>query len=344
MTIDKLPSGSYRIRKQIDKKTYTVTVDHRPTIKEAEKLLAQKVKKPAADITLCEAAEAYVDARRNIVSPSTIRGYLKLVRGIPDRFRGIKINSFSSADLQAFANEYSPGRSPKTIRNMMTFISAVLKEHDIILRSPTLPQKEAKELYIPSSDDVRQIFDYLRGTEYEVPITLAALGLRRSEICALTLEDLRGNTLIINKAKVQDETGEYVIKTTKTTASTRTISIPQRIADIIRENGYVYGRYVSKMYYALQKACDACGIPRFPLHKLRHFYASYMHDLGYTEAQIAELGGWRDGSRVMKQIYRHAMRTEEAAQSMALDIENLTGPKNPEKSCHETVTKKAKSQ
>ena len=324
MNIEKLKSGSYRIREMIDGHRYSLTVDHRPTIREAKKLLSEIEKKPAVKMSLLEAANAYIDARRNIVSPSTIRGYVKLARCIPERFQSMKITAMTSADVQAFANEYAAGRSPKTIRNMMAFVGAVLKEHDIMLRPPTLPQKEAKELYIPTAEDVRKILDYFRGSDFDVPITLMCLGLRRSEVAALTPSDLNGNILTINKATVQSESGEYITKATKTTASTRQIVIPDHIAELIRKQGYVYNLYISRIYYALRKAQNDLGIPAFPAHKLRHFYASYMHDLGYTEAQIAELGGWRDGSRVMRQVYRHAMRTEEAAQSMADDIGRLS--------------------
>ncbi len=337
MTIDKLPSGSYRIRQQIDHKTYSVTVDHRPTKKEAAALLASKAKVPTVKSSLKASCEAYVDARRNIVSPSTIRGYMKLIRAIPERFQDKRTDCMTTAEMQALVNEYAPGHAQKSVKNLSCFIMSVLKENDIIVRPPTLPQKEAKDIYIPTAEDVKKIFAYLKGTPFEVPITLAAMGLRRSEIAALTIADLDGNILTINKATVQDDNGQYVTKATKTTASTRSIAIPKHIADKIREQGFVYDLYISRMYYALQKACDACGIPRFPVHKLRHFYASYLHDLGYSEAQIAELGGWRDGSRVMKQVYRHAMRVEDAAQSIADDIGSLS------KNRHETVTKKTKS-
>lgn len=44
-----------------------------------------------------------------------------------------------------------------------------------------------------------------RGGEYEVPITLACYGMRRSEICALTPDDLDGDIVHISKAKVMNE-------------------------------------------------------------------------------------------------------------------------------------------
>ena len=323
MTIDKISTKSWRAREMINGKRYSTTFDHKPTIKEASAAIQEKLQIPENKLTLREAAEKYVEDRKNVISPSTVRGYKKLIRCIPEQYHNTMIFNLTSADLQAIVNEYAPDHSHKSVKNLSCFISSILRDHDIRLRAPSLPQKEAKEIYIPTEEDVKKIFNFLKGTKYEVPITLAALGLRRSEICALTLEDLNGNILTINKAIVQGDDGEWHIKSTKTTASCRTIAIPSHIADKIREQGYVYDGYISKIYYHLQCACDACGIPRFPAHKLRHFYASYMHDLGYTDAQIAELGGWKDSSRVMKQIYRHAMGIEEAAQSMADDIDSL---------------------
>jgi integrase len=225
--------------------------------------------------------------------------------------------------LQAIVNDYAPGHSSKTVKNMSCFIVSVLSAHNITLKSPTLPQTERKSPYIPTKEDVSRIFEYLSGTKYEVPITLAALGLRRSEICALTIDDLNGNVLRINKALVQDKAGKWVVKTTKTTASTRTIIIPDELADLIREQGCVYEGFPAMIYKHLKMAQNDLGIPSFTLHKLRHFFASYMHDLGYTDKQIQEAGGWRDGSRVMKIVYQHAMDMDEAKKGMSDSIGRL---------------------
>lgn len=68
---------------------------------------------------------------------------------------------------------------------------------------------------------MRKILEYAEGTKYEMPIILACYGLRRSEICALTLEDINGDTVSVTKALVQNENREWIVKTTKTTASIR---------------------------------------------------------------------------------------------------------------------------
>ena len=53
--------------------------------------------------------------------------------------------------------------------------------------------------------------------------------MRRSEICALTPEDIEGDVIHINKALVQDENREWIVKATKTTESTRDIVVPAEI-------------------------------------------------------------------------------------------------------------------
>lgn len=126
-------------------------------------------------------------------------------------------------DIKKEINDYSVDRSPKTVRNAHGFISAVLGMFRPGLNiSTTLPQKVKKDEYMPTDDDVKRILQRAKGTKFEIPLLLATFGLRRSEICALTLDDLNGNTLTINKALVTN--GEdLIVKTTKNTAGTRTI-------------------------------------------------------------------------------------------------------------------------
>lgn len=331
MNIEKLKSGSYRITQWDNGKRYRVTVDHKPTKTEAVRLLSEVVvRKPTAKSTLIDACNAYIDARDNIISPSTIVGYKGIVRRIPDKYGQMYLMQITYAVLQSMANECSTNVSTKTLRNIMGFIMSVLRFNGIEIQSPRLPQKEQKSPYIPTKEDVIAVFEEIKGTKYEVPIVLASLGLRRSEICALTIDDLDGNTLTINKAKVQNENNEWVVKSTKTLASIRTIVIPENIADKIREQGYVFEGDPGTIYKNLIRAQKKAGVPKFQLHKLRHFFASYMHDLGYSDKQIQEAGGWRDGSRIMKMVYQHAMDLDEAKQSMASEIGGLI--KSPTKS------------
>lgn len=325
MTIEKLPSGSYRIKKMENGKYYSVTVKHLPTEKEAILLLADVIRKQPArnDMTFDDACVAFIESKSNVLSPSTKREYQANRHKVTADFSRKYLHQITSLDVQRQVNMWSVDRAPKTVKNYANFIIAVLKSVDVEVKSPKLPQKEKKETYVPSVDDIKAVQEQLNGTMYEIPFFLLCLGLRRSELCALTIDDLSGCVLTINKALVLDENKQWVIKATKTTDSARTLILPQDIADKIQEKGYIYKGHPANLYDNLRRAQDKAGIPHFKLHALRHFFCSYMHDLGYSDKQIQEMGGWSDASQVMRNIYKHAMNMDDAKAQMSADISDL---------------------
>ena len=74
-TARKLPSGSWFVRVTVDGETISIT---RPTEKEALaeamalKARMKEAKKQPKRISLRKAAEAYIEARSSVLSPSTI--------------------------------------------------------------------------------------------------------------------------------------------------------------------------------------------------------------------------------------------------------------------------------
>ena len=60
--------------------------------------------------------------------------------------------------------------------------------------------------------DIKVLLDAVKGTEYSIAFQLGVLGLRRSEVCALTLADLNDNILTINKAKVKGLDGKWILR------------------------------------------------------------------------------------------------------------------------------------
>lgn len=310
MKIEKRASGSYRVRKMYKGQMYTVSFDHKPTQKEAMLAMAdelQKVQTKHESMDFQSAAEKYIDSKRNVLSPTTIRGYKSSLKTISKKFQEINVHDITALDIQTEINRLSKEHSPKTVRNYHGFISAVLGTFCPNLKiCTTLPQKVKNDPYIPSDNDVKQILEYIKDTEFEIPIILACYGLRRSEICALTVDDLDGDVIRINKAKVMDENARWVEKTTKTTSSTREIVVPMEIADKIRERGRIYRGHPNSITIYLGKAEKRLGIPHFSLHKLRHYFASKMSALNVPEADIMRMGGW-ETDHVMKSVYRHSM-------------------------------------
>jgi integrase len=323
MKIEKLPSGSYRIRKMYHGKSYTVITDYKPTQKEAIQLLAAELDS-ANDIlpaggTFLSYAQKYIAAKEAVLSPSTTRSYRGILRNLSDWFLNLRLSDITADDVQKeislYAAPHGPSnsvRSPKTIRNAHGLIASVLGMYrpSFVLRT-TLPQAEKQYVYEPTDDDVARILSYAKGSRYEIALHLAVYGMRRSEICALLASDLDGNTLTIDKALVLNDQNEYVIKNTKTTDGTRRIYVSDYVADLIRSTGFIYRGDPHSINEYLHRAQDRLGIERFSLHKLRHYYASMSHSLGIPDAYIMESGGWKSDA-VLKKVYRKAQQDKAA--------------------------------
>ena len=322
MTIEKLPSGSYRVRQMENGKLYSITLPYKPKTKEAYKLIQNKINRVVDNsMTFQNAAEEYINIKNNVLSPSTIRGYHSVLRNLPQYFLDMDISQIDEYTLQKFINEYAIDHTAKTVHNVNGFVMAVLRlfypKVDI---SVTLPQKQRQEKYTPTTEDIKRIMDASRDTKYYIPLFLACLGLRNSEICALTIFDLKGNELTINKALVYGDDGYVVKNVPKTDASNRIIVLPDAVAQSIKEQGYIYDGYPLQIDRHLRRMQKKLNIPSFGIHRMRHFFASYMHDLGYSDAIIQSLGGWATDN-VMKSVYRHALNEDSARMQMVSNFD-----------------------
>jgi integrase len=253
------------------------------------------------------ASERYISEKSNILSPSTIKGYESVLRSLSERFRNNNISDITSLEVQSEINTYAKTHSPKSTRNVHGFISSVLGMFcpNTVLNT-TLPQKEVKKPYIPSDEDVKRILEQAKGSQFEIALILAMFGWRRSEICALTLDDLDGNILTIEKAKVQSVENEWITKTTKTEAGTRSIYLPDHVVELIKERGVIYNGHPNSILIYLQRTQRNLGIPKFSLHKLRHYFASSAHARGIPDQYIMDAGGWKS-KYVLGNVYQHAM-------------------------------------
>lgn len=321
MNITKLPSGNYRIRQTEKGVTYSITVDHKPTKTEALTLIAKKIEKPISKYTLETACRAYIDSKSNLLSITTIKGYNVIIGQISPTLSRTCISDITKPMLQAEINAYALGRSPKTVRNFGMLLTTVLDFYGNKIEGIQYPQKEKIEKYIPTPEEVRTILNYFKDTRFYVPIFLGVRGLRLSEVCGLTLFDLKGTSLTINKAKVRGFTG-YTVKQPKTTDSERTITIPEEIADRIRQQGYIYEGAPHIITRNLQRCQKELGITPFTFHQFRHFFASYAHYLGFVDKAIQDDAGWKT-DQIMKATYRQGMSKEENSKKISDALNDL---------------------
>ena len=318
MKIEKRTENCYRVRKTIRGVTHTITYDHEPKQAEVLRDLMELEESAPVKVSFLSCAESYIESKENILSPKTIKTYKSLISSsISDGFLRLKMSQITQQDIQLEINSFALNHSPGTVRNLHGFISAVLGQfRPAMVICTTLPQKRPYEHYTPSENDIKRILDASKNDHpNHICFQLGCMSLRRSEIMALTPEDISGNVLTINKALVQNSDREWVVKSTKTTAGTRKIYIPDTLVEEIRAQGYVYNRHPNKMRQALHRYQDKLGIPRFRFHDLRAYFASYAHEHGISEQTIMETGGWHS-AECLRKAYRHSMEKEKAQKNI----------------------------
>ena len=318
MKIEKLPSGSYRVRKTYEKKTYTLIFDYKPTQKEIIDAFSAKIQEIGSiKGTFDYYAKDYIKSRSNILSPSSVLTYEKLIKAMSDDFKGKRMGNITQADVQKEINRYAETHAPKTVRSLHGFIATVIGAYrpQMVLKT-TLPQKIIKENYLPTDEDIKAILNAAKGTEDSIGFQLGVLSLRRSEICALTMDDLTGNELHIHRNLVYYK--KWMVKETpKTDAGNRTIYLPDSLVEEIHDKGYFFKYSPNKLLEHLNKCQDRLGIPRFRFHDLRHYFASYASTI-MPESDAMALGGWKS-DYVFKQVYRESMKDKRKASAEMLN-------------------------
>lgn len=310
MNLEKLPSGSYRARKTINGHRVYITFDHKPTQKEMTIAFAAELDNIAPKTAFINCAKQCVESKNRVLAPDTVKTYTEYIDSVlPKWFLDLKMNEITQIHIQTVVNDYAMDHKPKTVRNLHGFISSVIKMYRPNMHiNTTLPQNQKYEPYVPSTDEVKKVLDMSVGTQYHIPYQLGVLGLRRGEICALTMDDIKDNTIKVNKALVKDNNKKWIVKPTpKTDAGYREIFVPTGLVNEIKETGYIYNGFPNMLLKALHRYQKKLGIPSFRFHDLRHFYASYAHSMGMSDADIMKSGGWKS-DHVMKNVYRHAMK------------------------------------
>lgn len=261
--------------------------------------------------------EQYVSKRKDIGSPSTYRVYKSAQKVITDRypsFCSMYLYDIGSNDVQRIINDMMRRKlSGKYIKNIHDLISGVLIENGFTSPKVSLPSQKAKHEYEPTKDDIRATLAAARGTDMEIPILLGIHGLRRGEICALRYpDDFNGKIIHVRHALVYGYKDEVVEKDTKTEDSDRFVPLSDECYQKIAEQGYVTHKTLAAISHAFARLLQKNNIPKYRFHDLRHFFASYLHEQGFSDAQIMKLGGWKTDN-VMKRVYRYALEDEKVS-------------------------------
>ncbi len=320
--VDKLPSGSYRARVNIGfgkYKTFTAKTKKEVQLKafqfEAD-FESSSSQNSYAALTVAEAVEKYIESKKNILSPTTYKGYKSLQENIFPSLVEVKLCDLNQEQIQIAVNIAAAELSPKTVRNMHGLLSSTLKMFvPSFMLNTTLPQRKKSDVVIPTEEDMISLFNATRDTDMEIPILLAAVcGLRRSEIAGLkwSAVDFKKSALKIEGALVENCEKELILKGTKSSAGYRTIKLQSNVLKALKRHQTPEAEFVTSLtptaiykHYKkfLKKACPGKD---YTFHELRHYAASVMIMLGIPTKYIADYLG-HETVDMVNRVYGHIM-------------------------------------
>lgn len=324
----KLPSGTWYIRMRLNGENVNVSAStkrecvNRAQLIKAEHRAGKRTERQHR--TLGQAMDIYIDDRKNVLSPSTIRGYRAYRRSRFTKYMGRQLDGI---DWQRAVNEESKLCSPKTMKNAWGLVKSVLAENGISVsvRLPA-PVPTKKEWLAP--EQIPTFIESVQNEPCEIGALLALSGLRRSEIYGLDWNDvdIKRKTIHIHQSMVLGEDAKPVTRgQNKTQSSTRDVPIfLDRLCDVLRaskdKTGKVVPGNIGTLRKQLKRVCENASLPDVGVHGLRHSFASLCYSLGISEKVCMELGGWSD-YQTMRRIYTHVSQRD--TMRGAIQLENF---------------------
>ena len=243
-------------------------------------------------------------------------------------------------ELINFKDEHGNPYSPvylKTVQNQLSaiFNHAVryynLKENPCV-KAGSMGKKKNREMLFWTKDEYLKFADVIM----DKPLSFYAFemlywcGIREGELLALTPADFDFDRLTVTISKsYQRLNGQDLITTPKTEKSNRTITMPEFLADEMRD--YITSLYkigdgdrifpITKSYLQkeMERGARAAGVKKIRIHDLRHSHVSLLIDMGFSATAIADRVGHE--SIDITYNYAHLFPTKQAEMAARLNTE-----------------------
>lgn len=316
---------------------------------EVEKMLQCGVTQ--STMTVSELVDAYVKMRVN-VSNSTKKSY-KTVQGLLQQkpFGKMCISDVHFSDAKMFLvklqtndhKKYSTIHSVRDVLNpafQMAFEDEMIRYNPFSFKLGKLLVNDATRREALSEEDERQFLTFVHDDPYfnkyyDAIFVLLNTGLRISEFCGLTVDDINfeKKTLSITKQLQKNKGGEYLITKTKTYAGRRVLPFTNEVGECLarmvknrptlrvepiicgatrflyyNRNGMPlvstnWGRYFEQMVQK-HNATSNYQLPNITPHICRHTYCTNMAKRGISLKTLQYLMGHSSASVTMN-VYTH---------------------------------------
>ena len=194
----------------------------------------------------------------------------------------------------------------KSINNQMTaMFNYAVKYYNLddnpCKKAGSMGKSNAEEMHFWTKAEFEQFITAVqdKAPSYTAFMTLYYTGIRVGELCALTPADidLVNNTININKT-FQRINGRDVIWPPKTPKSNRIVTIPQTLADCLKDyikkcyeiqpNDRLFPYTKSFFNHEMLRGCKKSGVKKIRVHDLRHSHASLLIEMGCQPLLIAD--------------------------------------------------------
>ena len=276
------------------------------------------------------------------IEETTAYGYRGMIENyLKPQLGEIRLQKLTARDIQQYYTWLMGEKalSPNTVikhHNLLTNTLNAAERQEYITKNPmravSPPKKRQREAKFYTPEQLGILLDKAVGTRLELPVYICAyLGLRRGELCGLRWSDvdLEHQTITIENTRTQAGKKE-IEKGTKTASSTRTLSLPETLCDMLKaakehqqacraeyknaydDNDYVVvmedGRpfrpnYLSELFGKFLADND---LPKIVLHELRHTFASLSNQAGIPAYNIGKALGHSTPATTQK-IYTHLL-------------------------------------
>jgi integrase len=280
-----------------------------------------------ASITVAEAAELWIEkSKLEKLERSTLRQYRNHVdlHIKPSRIGNEKLARLSAPMIEAFRDDLLRKGSRPMARKVLASLKSILGEaqrRGLVAQNAAQPvrvdikKREQAKLAvgrdIPSKEEIQTILSTAQSRWRPLLITAIFTGMRASELRGLTWDDVDLKRKVVAVRQRANLWGE--IGSPKSAAGEREIPMAPMVVNALREwllacpkgplglvfpngrgNVENHANIANRGWYALQHAAgmvDSEGKPKYGFHALRHFFASWAIERGFSAKRVQALLG-----------------------------------------------------
>lgn len=279
----------------------------------------QEVGELASDMPFADYLLEWLDIVKVRVKATTFSSYEVMIKSTIEpyfRKKGYTLQGLEARHIQQFYSEKLRTVKPNSVIHYHAVIHQALKyamKTDLVAQNVAMkvdrPKKNDYQPVFLDADELKHLFDVIKGTRLELPVLVAAFyGLRRGEVCGLKWDaiDFERGTLTIKhtvtSVQVDGKTKMYAQGSAKTKSSMRTLPLVGSFAEYFKEvkaaqelnkrvcgncynyayDGYVFvdelGNLMKPEYLTsyFPQYIQKHGLRRMRFHDLRHSYASLL--------------------------------------------------------------------